>query len=201
MQRDEDYFSIIPGGTYNCHVGAGKCRSDVLIANATGPCELGFRDGRRIIKNKWDRDFEGDCDFIWDLEDVGQRAANRTYRRGRNWREREFNRCARLGVQDQVKSYERQCLDHTSDQCFDLAQAAAEAIVLEFVCAPKETAKVPTLIDYKENCRNVAKNNCPDRIWTTMEKWCPTQADNIKPRELIILENKCGPTVNNFFKV
>ena len=195
------FLSFLVTLTKVATVGAGKCRSDVLI-RTTGPCEHGFRDGRRMIKNEWTSEFERNCDFIWDLEDEAQRAADRSYRRARNWREREFNRCARLGVQDQVINYERQCLDETSDQCFDLAQAAAESIVFEFVCNPRiENFKVPTPIDYKEKCRNVAKNNCPGLIWTTMEKWCPKKADHIKRRELMILEDKCGPTIDGFFGI
>lgn len=163
-----------------------------------GPCYLGFRDGRRMVKNEWDRDFERNCDNIWDLEDESQRSADRSYRRARNWREREFNRCARLGVQNEVRKYEKKCLEDTSDQCFDLAQAAAEAIVLEFVCAPSETAKVPTAIDYKENCITLAKSNCPGRIWTTIAKWCPTK-DIKKVSDRLELEDYCESTVDSFF--
>lgn len=166
-----------------------------------GPCYLGFRDGRRMVKNEWDRTLGRNCDYIWDLEDDAQRAADRSYRRARNWREREFNRCARLGVQDEVKKYEKKCLDDTSDQCFELAQAAAEAIVLEFVCLPPDTAKVPNApIDYNKNCRTLGKNNCPGRIWMTVAKWCPEEDDNMTTKNRLDLEKKCGSKVDSFFE-
>lgn len=166
-----------------------------------GPCELGFRDGRRMVKNEWDRSFERNCDYIWDLEEDANRAADRAYRRGRNWREREFNRCARLGVKDAVRKYEKKCLDDTSDQCFDLAQAAAEAIVLDFGCVPPDLAKAPgTPVDYKENCRTLAKNNCPGRIWTVIDNWCP-ENNGMKTENRLKLERKCGPTVDSFIYV
>lgn len=163
-----------------------------------GPCYLGFRDGRRMVKNEWDRSFERNCDNIWDLEDEATQAADRSYRRARNWREREFNRCAQSGVKDEVRKYEKKCLDDTSDQCFDLAQAAAEAIVIEFVCVPSDMAKVPSAIDYKEKCKTLGKNNCPGRIWTTIAKWCP-EKDNMKTQERLELEDQCGPKVDSFF--
>lgn len=79
------------------------------IALRNEPCRSGFLDGRRIVKNEWNREFQRDCRDIDYLAGESRRAADRTYRRARTWKEREFNRCAREGVQDMVERYERLC--------------------------------------------------------------------------------------------
>ena len=165
-----------------------------------GPCRLGFKDGRSLVKYEWERDLDENCDEIWNLEEDAQRAANRKYRRGRTWREREYNRCARLGVKDAVKKYEDQCLNTTSDQCFDLAQAAAEAIVQQNVCDPPEMAKVPTTIDYKENCRTMAVNHCPANIRAVIDDWCPEKDEKMTTDQRLKLERKCGAEVDRLIQ-
>jgi hypothetical protein len=81
-------------------------------AEKNQPCRSGFLDGRRVVKNEWNREFNRNCRYIDDLEGEARRAADRTYRRARTWKEREFNRCARQGVQDMVGRYERLCASY-----------------------------------------------------------------------------------------
>lgn len=86
--------------------------SDTATADRNDPCRSGFRDGRRVVKHEWNRHFDSNCDYIDELDDETRRVANRTYRRARSWKEREFNRCARQGVQDMVGRYERLCASY-----------------------------------------------------------------------------------------
>ena len=72
-------------------------------------CRSGFLDGRRIVKNEWTQEFNRNCRYIDYLAGEARRAADRTYRRARTSKEREFNRCAREGVRDMVGRYERLC--------------------------------------------------------------------------------------------
>jgi hypothetical protein len=176
--------------------------SSTTTASTTteGPCRDGFLDGRRIVKYQWNRKCYQNCDNIWDLADLANDAADRTYVSSSNWRQREFNRCARLGVADMVGRYERLCLDDNSDQCLDLAVAAAQSIAVDFGCLPP-MAKVPgsTTSIYQSNCRQVAINNCPGSLTTTLKAWCPNKT--ITTTKRLELESKCGSKVNGFLNI
>lgn len=177
----------------------------VLLSSSTtayteGPCRDGFLDGRRIVKYEWNRKCNQNCDNIWDLADLADSAADRTYAYGSSWRQREFNRCARLGVADMVARYERLCLEDTSDQCLDLAVAAAQSIAVDFGCLPP-MAKVPgsTISTYQANCRQLAISNCPGSLTTTLQEWCPKKTVTTSKR--LELNSKCGPKVNGFLNI
>ncbi len=161
-----------------------------------GPCCDGFLDGRRIVKYQWNRKCNQNCDNIWDLADFANDVADQTYVSSSTWRQWEFNRCARLGVADMVGQYERLCLDDNSDQCLDLAVAAAQSIAFDFGCSPPRS-KHPesTTSIYQANCRRVAINNCPGSLTTTFKEWCPQLS--ITTTERLELESKCGSKVND----
>ncbi len=78
-------------------------------ATKSHACRSGFKDGRRIVKNEFNRHFHRDCNDLDELRGASRRRADREYRRARNFNQREFNRCAREGVQDMIERYERLC--------------------------------------------------------------------------------------------
>jgi len=163
-------------------------------SSAGSPCESGFLDGRRIVKYVWNRTYGQDCANIWDLADTADSSADRTYVSASNWQQREFNRCARLGVADMVARYEKICLEDSSDQCMLLATNAASSIAIDFGCKPPYAAKVPEST-YQANCRQVAINNCPGQLTAKLKEWCPNKTITTSKR--LQLESKCGPEVNS----
>ena len=152
-----------------------------------------------MVKNRWIRIFGQNCDNIWELDDVARDAADRKYVSASNWRQREYNRCARMGVSDMVTQYERLCLDDTSDQCFDLAQAAAEAIAIDFGCKSiRDDNDRPT--SYQSACRQVAINSCPGSLTTTLNDGCPSEIV-VTTTKRLELQAKCASNVNRLLDI
>ena len=57
-----------------------------------GPCEDGYRAGKRRVARIWRREMHRDCDNIWELEDEGPRLKSQFRRRGNNnWRRRQVS--------------------------------------------------------------------------------------------------------------
>lgn len=57
-----------------------------------GPCEDGYRAGKRRVARIWRREMHRDCDNIWELEDEGRRLKRQFRRRGNNnWRRRQVS--------------------------------------------------------------------------------------------------------------
>jgi hypothetical protein len=61
-------------------------------------------------------------------------------------------------------------------------------------------AKVPTTIDYKENCRTMAVNHCPANIRAVIDDWCPEKDEKMTTDQRLKLERKCGAEVDRLIQ-
>ena len=101
-----------------------------------------------------------------------------------------------------MKKFKDKCLkvEDTSEECFDLAQAAAEAIVQQNVCDRPETEKVPPTNDFMENCRTMGTDNCRAQIWIVIDDWCSEKDNNMMIQPHLDLERKCGAEVDRLIR-
>eukprot|EP01083_Nonionella_stella_P000619 1754_1 len=172
--------------------------------DAGGACERGLRKGQMAVASKWDYLGE-DCDEIFGLEGSVKRMAQHRFRdrRSNNWREREINRCARIGAADQVKRYEEECLETDSGVCDDMAESAAESIVFKKVCTPEYPRFEGMMMDqdvhekpnYKKACRNAAIRSCQGIIMPKVKKYC--KGRTLRTSYLITLQDMCEDEVEN----
>ncbi len=168
---------------------------DVLV-EVEASCSQGQRDGQKKVKKIW-RNSGEDCDNVWDLQQRANKAKRRNYLRNpRNWRDQAYNRCARDGIDAQVKRIEKECLEDDSSQCEDLGETAAEIIVFDNVCTPDFSSSSyghhPP--NYKKTCREVAYGICEGNISSTAREYC--RDTRVSTSRLRSLQDKCEDQVN-----
>jgi len=172
------------------YVLRGSANSDIF-AELESTCSQGQREGRRAVRSL----FSGNCDDVWSLSDDASRMKNRNFPDRGNWNQKTRNQCARRGVDDEVRSIEKSCLDDSPEQCEDLGDAAAELIVMDNVCSIMyDQASSHGRPNYKKTCREVAYGICEGQISRTIRNWCPDEMPSTS--KLRTLQGKCTSQVN-----
>jgi hypothetical protein len=93
-----------------------------------------------------------------------------------------------------VAKYEKQCLDDTPDECYDLGQAAAQMIAFDFCpFSAQSDATAYGQPNYKASCRSVAYGVCEGAIYNNVrDNGC-----SISTSQLNNLQNKCKGQVDS----
>ena len=166
-----------------------------------GACTEGFEAGQLEVKALWREAYGGDCDKVWNLEKATSLILNLKFQQTDqdSWRQKMFKSCARDGGQKVVAQYQKECLEDLSEQCMDLAIAAAETIVRRYdICQGLEVYHNYDLPPkYEEKCRQFAAMNCPGEIRKVLEDWCPESGMEALENQIKIdLVNECKSAVH-----
>jgi hypothetical protein len=92
-----------------------------------------------------------------------------------------------------VTKYEKQCLDDSPDECYDLGQAAAQIIAFDFCPFSAADATGYSQPNYKASCRSVAYGVCEGAIYSNVRG----NGCSISTSQLSKLQNKCEGQVDS----
>ena len=93
------------------------------------PCEdfnTGVYHGADVAEYIWD-EMGGSCSNIWGYEDAVDDYLDVHYPTDTsNWKTNSCNEGVEAGADQVVDKYEKQCLEESPDECYDLGHAAAQ---------------------------------------------------------------------------
>lgn len=175
----------------------GSGYNEAVLVEVEASCSEGLRSGKKTADDLW-RSMGQDCGDIYNLEKEANKEKTKKYPNSSNWRTEAYNECARDGVDDQVKKYEKECLE-SPEECEDLGKTAAELVVKDnYECSkPQVEPSASRQTDYKKDCRKVAYGVCEGHISTAVKTICRNPNERVRTTsELRSLQTKCEKQVN-----
>merc|ERR1711862_608757 len=135
-------------------------------------CDNGRKRGETAMRDEWERQGD-DCVNAWDLSNMARSVKKKYPSSGGNERVREYNRCARNAVDEEVENIKEECFEDNPSQCFGLGQAAANMIALYDVCDEASAKGRGNKNDYERSCRDMAYTICEGQVASSIKKYCP----------------------------
>ncbi|KAL7506715.1 hypothetical protein ACHAXN_004503 [Cyclotella atomus] len=159
-----------------------------------GDFNSGVYLGADVAEKMW-KEQGSSCSNIWGFEDQVDNYLESKYPTDTSdWRKNSCHEGMKKGADQVVAKYEKQCLDDTPDECYDLGQAAAQMIAFDFCpFSAQSDATAYGQPNYKASCRSVAYGVCEGAIYNNVrDNGC-----SISTSQLNNLQNKCKGQVDS----
>ncbi|KAL3784826.1 hypothetical protein ACHAWO_005822 [Cyclotella atomus] len=128
----------------------------------------GVYHGADVTEYIWD-EMGGSCSNIWGYEDAVDNYVDEHYPTDTsNWRTNPCNEGVEVGADQVIEKYEKQCLENSPDECYNLGHAAAQMIAFDycpFSAANEASGTANGQPNYKASCRSVAYSVCEGAIY------------------------------------
>lgn len=148
--------------------------------------------GAEVAENIW-KERGSSCSNIWGFEDqVDYYVSDRYPTDTSNWRTNSCNEGVKVGAEQVVDKYDKQCLENP-DECYDLGHAAAQMIAFDYCPFSAADSTSYGSPNYKKECRSVAYGVCEGAIYGYVrDNGC-----SISTSKLGKLQDKCEDKVDS----